>query len=210
MRAARFSSTSFVVAMLLVSPRVLADARTPSTTDGLYQRFAGDLALDVSAGARTPLIHDPHVGALGRVGALYLASVGGFVSVDRGFRSPDQLGTSLGVDLRPLFIPRFSTASEFGRATLDLLIDSLSFSIAARWVGDRRTALDLGAGFELPLSASYAGPFLALRFSHVLGQGALRGFERERGVDGNFLTVTLGWRGLVSSHLVDANDIDVR
>jgi hypothetical protein len=200
-----------MIAVALFIPSMSrADSRTPSTGDGLYQRFSGDLALDVSAGARVPLVHEPRVGAMGRVGALYLASVGAFVAVDHGLRSPDQLGTSLGVELRPLFVPRFSTASEFGNATTDLLIDSLSFSIAARWVGEHRVALDLGTGFEVPLGASYAGPLLALRFSHVMGQGALRGDERERGVDGNFVTITLGWRGLITSHLVDANDINAR
>ena len=208
------SSVGAFCSVFFVAPSVVAEPpkATPTVDDGAYGRLDGDVALDLSLGTRLALSPPDPAAFNARLGALYVATVGTFVSLDRGAHAHDKLGTSLGVEVRPLFIPRFVSAGQTGPAWLDLVIDSFSLALASRWVGNHSAALELSTGVELPLFAAYAGPLIAVRLSQVLGQSSLRGgdpHDRQTGVDGTFLSISFGWRASFSTHIVDARDKNI-
>jgi hypothetical protein len=110
-------------------------------------------------------------GALARVSAHWFFMAGAYVSY------ADGLGTELdperrlgvGVDLRPLFLPRWTKDLEHGPAILDLALDSLSLGLGASFdeleggsFGERR-AFELSFGFGVPLAGRGPGPWLEAR-----------------------------------------------
>jgi hypothetical protein len=150
-------------------------SRTESagTADGVYGRFDGDLALAFGVGTeleatagRTLLSASAHYYWMAGVYGAYRDALG--IAPDR--LSARRIG-SFGVDLRPLFIPRWSCDWQSGPATLDLFLDSISLSAGAFFasVPDRerasRRGFEIGLGAGLPLSAHAAGPWLATRYS---------------------------------------------
>jgi hypothetical protein len=73
------------------------------------------------------------------------------------------------VDLRPLFIPRWSTNRQIGRPLVDLTLDSISLGLGAFFgepenqsFGDER-GFELSLGFGVPLFARADGLWLELR-----------------------------------------------
>src|SRR3954462_7673962 len=93
--------------------------------DGVYDRFDGDLDLGLGLGAE--------LGSAGRVAPALRASAhyfsiagvyfSGRIKTGEG-SAPSLFGA--GVDLRPLFVPRWAKGYETGPALLDLTLDSLS------------------------------------------------------------------------------------
>jgi hypothetical protein len=138
-------------------------------SDGVYGRFDGSLALAASAGAE--LEAGDLRGAL-RFSAHYLWTAGVYLRYSDAFGSADSRPgrvASLGVDLRPLFLPRFARDYEQGPALLDLTLDSLSLTAGAyfaqprgRDFGDER-GFETGLGLALPLLAQARGPWLEAR-----------------------------------------------
>jgi hypothetical protein len=160
---------------------------------------------------------------MARLGCHYLHTVGLYGQYDDrvGSHAP-RLARSLafGIEVRPLFLPRFASDLEQGPAWLDLWADSLGLDlgvVAAAVPGDDcaepsqpcwHPGLQLGFGMELPLLARAQGPFVGLR-------GALRwpteriSSEQERSPLGRpsaTLSLSLGYRLLLRAHLVDAGD----
>lgn len=138
-------------------------------SDGVYGRMDGLLALAGDLGVE--LDDGEPRGAL-RLSAHYLWIAGVYGRYSDAFggeeRRPARVA-SFGVDLRPLFLPRFSQDWERGPAILDLALDSISLSAGAyfakpvaRGFGDER-GFELGAGFGVPLFAHAQGPWLDLR-----------------------------------------------
>jgi hypothetical protein len=137
--------------------------------DGVYGRMDGSLAWAVALGSE---LDDGEARASLRTSAHYLWVAGGYLRYAEGFGSGSERplrAASLGVDLRPLFLPRFSQNWEQGPAILDLTIDSLSLSAGAYFAqpragsfGDER-GFELGLGLGVPLRAQAAGPWLHLR-----------------------------------------------
>jgi len=144
--------------------------RAHGSGDGTYGRLDGDLDLGLALGALVDLEHGEPGVAL-RASAHWFFMAGAYVSY------ADGLGTSLsperrlglGVDLRPLFLPRWTQDWERGPAILDLMLDSLSLGLGAsfdqpsgRGFGVRR-AFEASLGFGVPLAGLGPGPWLEAR-----------------------------------------------
>jgi hypothetical protein len=144
--------------------------RRHGTGDGTYGRLDGDLDLGFGLGALVDVDHgDP--GALARVSAHWFFMAGAYVSYADGLGTEldPERRLGLGVDLRPLFLPRWTRDLERGPAILDLTLDSLSLGLGAsidqpsgRDFGARR-AFELSLGFGVPLMGSAPGPWLEAR-----------------------------------------------
>jgi hypothetical protein len=185
----------------LCAARALADEHPPPHaplpgSDGVYGRMDGILALAGDVGVE---LEDGETRGALRVSAHYLWIAGVYGRYSDAFGGAEQRPArvaSFGVDLRPLFLPRFSQDWEQGPATLDLALDSLSLSGGA-WFGgpvagsfgDQR-GFELGLGFGVPLFAQAQGPWLDVR--------AERRFADEG--DGAWLfTLALGYHALIWS-----------
>lgn|SRR6478735_4489846 len=177
-----------------------ANLRSPSVADhasgdGVYDRFDGDLDLGLALGAE--------LGSAGKAAPIVRASahyfsIAGVYAVGR-VKAGDESAPSLfglGVDLRPLFLPRWAKGYQTGSALFDLTLDSLSLSLGAFWAqraaqaSEANRGFDAQLGFGIPLCATAAGPWLEVR-------GALRypdGAGREEAV-----LLLLSWHGLVTT-----------
>ena len=169
-----------------------ASSSNGSLGDGVYDRFDGDLDLGLALGAE--------FGSAGQVaptlrGTAHYFSIAGLYASTRvhaGIKSAPSL-FGLGVDLRPLFVPRWAKGLETGPGFLDLTLDSLSLSLGAFWAEPRgagSTGLDAELGFGVPLWATARGPWLEAR-------GALRypDFRDREGA----LIVALAWHGFLTT-----------
>lgn len=164
-----------------------------SSRDGVYDRFDGDLDLGLGLGAE--LGSAGHAAPAVRGSAHYFSIAG--VYLEGRIHAGDESARSLfglGVDLRPLFVPRWAKGFETGPSFADLTLDSLSLSLGAFWSErpahalNAARGLEAGLGFGVPLFASASGPWFEAR-------GMLRypdGAEREEA-----LFVALSWHGFV-------------
>jgi hypothetical protein len=147
-------------------------SRVRGSGDGTYGRLDGDLDLGLGLGGLVDLEHG-EPGFAARVSAHWFFMAGGTVTY------ADGLGTSLdperrlglGVDFRPLFLPRWTMDLQRGPAILDLTLDSLSLGLGASLdqplggaFGDRR-AFEASLGFGVPLTGSAPGPWIEARGS---------------------------------------------
>jgi hypothetical protein len=144
-----------------------ASAGDGEQADGVYGRFDGDLDLGVALGGE---LERGAARTAARFSAHYYSTAGVYASYRDALSrdDPDARLVSLGVDLRPLFIPRWSQGWEKGPALLDLLLDSASLSLGAYWGSHAREAhasrgLELGLGFGVPLFARASGPWIGAR-----------------------------------------------
>lgn len=154
------------VAQAQTAPHV--HAPSPGS-DGVYDRFDGSVALSGTLSAE--LEDGAPRGAL-RASAHYfwVAGVYGRYSDAFGHESerPARVA-SFGVDLRPLFLPRFALDLEQGPAVLDLTLDSLSLTAGAYFSKPARADFGDGRGFEtgvglgVPLLGRAKGPWLDVR-----------------------------------------------
>ena len=180
------AAVAFAVALLSVRPAFAADAYGASSSqsmrgevdpdsaraegDGAHGRFDGDLDLGVSAGGSFSLT-SPDVGAAARVNALWYFSAGPYLSYGERLSGEreSQRRAGLGLELRPLFLPRWALDLERGPALLDLTLDSLSLGLGAFVAAPRdggfgeRLGVEIGAGMGVPLLAEAPGPWLELR-----------------------------------------------
>jgi hypothetical protein len=168
--------------------------------DGVYGRFDGSLALAASAGAELEA-GEPR-GAF-KISGHYMWTAGAYARYSDAFGHADERPArvaSLGVDLRPLFLPRFARNYEQGPALLDLTLDSLSLSAGAyfaqprdRDFGDER-GFEAGLGFGIPLFGEARGPWLEAR--------AERRFA-DRGENAWLFTLALAYHALAWSTTPD-------
>lgn len=154
-----------------------------SDTDGIYGRFDGDITLSPNAG-----MEYSRGNALPSIGlrSSYLSTLG--ISMNHadsklliGSSSMNQSITNLDLELRPLFLIRWSESLEVGPPVLDLTLDSLVLGIGAFWDHDRRRAqlrrgTAVSTGIGVPLIGRAKGPWLnatvALRFAEGPGFSA--------------------------------------
>jgi len=147
----------------------VAESRRGSSEDGVYGRFDGDFDFGAALGA--DLMKDTTLGAA-RLTLHYFSTVGVHVEYADALGRSSELGrlTAFGVDLRPLFIPRWSEDREQGPAALDLAIDSLSIGMGAFFAQPRggdfgsTRGFELSAGLGVPLLGSASGPWLEARY----------------------------------------------
>jgi hypothetical protein len=158
-------------------------------SDGVYERLDGSVTLSGGLGAE---LEGGEPRAQLRLAAHYLWTAGLYARYSDAFGSADerpQRVASFGVDLRPLFLPRFALDYEQGPALLDLALDSLSLTAGAyfasppgrerepppqRDFGDQR-GFETGLGFSVPLCGSARGLWLDARAERRFadrGQGA--------------------------------------
>jgi hypothetical protein len=117
-------------------------------SDGVYERLDGTLALAAGVGAE---FEDSQARAALRLSAHYLWTAGIYA------RYADAFGTdhdsaravSFGIDLRPLFLPRFGLDLEQGPPLLDLTLDSLALTAGAYFEEPRHGSLGDQRGFEM-------------------------------------------------------------
>jgi len=174
-----------------------------SASDGVYDRFDGDLDLGLALGAE--------LGSAGqaapalRASAHYFSIAGVYLAgrIKAGDESAPSL-FGLGVDLRPLFVPRWAKGYETGPGFLDLTLDSLSLSLGAFWAqpatqtAESSRGFDAQLGFGLPLLSTAAGPWLEAR-------GVLRypdGASRQEAV-----IFALSWHGFVTTPFSQASGL---
>ncbi len=141
----------------------------PPGADGVYGRFDGNIDLGLAAGIELDA-GEPR--AVLRASGHYLSSAGVYFRYEEGFGSNDPRPlrvAALGIDVRPLFLPRFALDLEHGPALLDLTLDSLSLSAGAyvaqpqlESFGDER-GFDLGLGLGVPLCGEARGLWLETR-----------------------------------------------
>jgi hypothetical protein len=177
-------------------PRVRGRTRG---ADGVYGRFDGVLDVGLHAGAE---VGEDGAAAAARASAHYFSMAGIYATY------ADALGQGsagsartlgFGVDLRPAFVPRWSSDMQGASGLVDLTVDSISLSLGGYFrepsgqaFGERR-GLELSLGFGVPLLATAAGPWLGargtLRWDDPGGSQA----EPARAA----ALVTLGWHWLV-------------
>ena len=186
-------------------PRVArADSadRSGRAHDGVYDRFDGDLDLGLALGAEFGSVGQA-APAL-RATAHYFSIAGVYVSgrVKAGEQSaPSLLG--VGIDLRPLFVPRWAKGFETGPGFFDLTLDSLSLSLGAFWserasrAPESSTGFDAQIGFGLPLFASAGGPWLETR-------GVLR--YADAAAREEAIIVALAWHGFATTPFSEAHE----
>jgi len=171
--------------------------RSDSSRDGVYDRFDGDLELALALGAElgSAGMPAPMIG-----GSAHYFSMAGVYAAGRLKAGADSAPSlfDLGVDVRPLFVPRWAKGYETGPAFFDLALDSASLSLGAFWTAksDRRAArrgFEAGIGFGLPLLSAAAGPWLEVR-------GLLRYPDAERHEEA--ITLALAWHGFLLTPLV--------
>jgi hypothetical protein len=163
---------SFLSSLLLaaqVAPAAAQDLRPHAPLpgyDGVYGRLDGSVTLSLAAGAALEA-GEPRAAL--RAAGHYLWTAGGYVRYEDGLGGNDRRALGLGIDLRPLFLPRFALDAEHGPALLDLTLDSLSLNAGAYFAqpvaagfGDER-GFDLGLGVGVPLLSQAEGPWLEAR-----------------------------------------------
>jgi len=145
-------------------------------SDGVYGRLDGSLALSGMLGAE---LEDSEPRAQLRLAAHYLWTAGVYARYADAFGSAErrpQRVVSFGVDLRPLFLPRFGLDYEQGPAWLDLALDSLSLTAGAFLAsppaapererhddfGEER-GFETGLGLAFPLCGAAEGAWLDAR-----------------------------------------------
>lgn len=167
-----------------------------STADGVYDRFDGDLDVGLAAGVELGSAGDPAFAM--RASAHYFAIAGVYAQgrLQTGGDSAPSL-LALGIDFRPLFVPRWSKGYETGPGVLDLTLDSLSLNLGGFWAnrdtpGKGPRGLEVGLGFGMPLFARASGPWLEAR-------GLLRYPDSERREEAVLLA--LSWHGFVTTPL---------
>ncbi len=156
-----------LISLLVPSYGASAERSAASHDDGVYGRFQGDTDISLKLGG---MIRD--AGLAGSVGGSmhYYSLIGitGDYSESLVADSLHARSVSVGMELRPFFLPRWALGLERGPAWLDLMLDSAAMGFGAYFTdaeadgrGSRGAWLSLGVG--APLLASASGPWLELR-----------------------------------------------
>jgi hypothetical protein len=153
----------------LVSRAHPASAEWPprSESDGVYGRFGGDTDISLKLGG---MLRDS--GLAGSVGASmhYYSLIGitGDYSESLVADSLHARSAAVGMELRPLFLPRWALGLERGPAWLDLALDSAGFGFGAYFTdaeaeGRGSRGVWLSLGFGAPLLGAASGPWVEVR-----------------------------------------------
>lgn len=143
---------------------------TTHESDGVYGRFDGDLDLGLSLGAeleseveRLLVAASAHYFWTAGLYGTYREAIG-----DDRDELPLRRLFSFGVDVRPLFVPRWSLDWQTGPAIVDLMLDSISLSAGAYFAtadeGAARRGFEATLGAGVPLTGTAAGPWLSARY----------------------------------------------
>ncbi len=169
----------------------------------MYGRFDGDLDWSLKVGSQwTQSSNSYGSGLSGSVGASahYYSLFG--VTLDYADGWDDRTGpgrsASLGIELRPLFLPRFVLDRQRGPAWLDLTIDSLAVGFGGYFSGgteqlEASHGVWLSAGAGVPVASAASGPWLEARYT-------LRASEWSTGTEAtrHQILLYLSWHGFAS------------
>jgi hypothetical protein len=184
---------------------VLATWAGPSWADGAWGRLEADMAVqgDVGAGVAE--------GAFSTTSGLavrYLQTAGAYTTwmVPVEDKADHRLTVSLGVELRPLFLPRLLKHMQGADARLNLWVDSLALRVGAvtadRGPFARGQGFETGLGFGVPILPCASGPWVSTSGVWRWPHDAMLAHH-----DHAFVwTVTLGWQASFRSGLVDWDD----
>jgi hypothetical protein len=179
------------------------EARDRSRADGVYGRLSGDVNVGVRGGAEAS---HGHFGATGGLSVHYLSMAGAFVSYTDALGEEEAEHArviAVGVDMRPLFIPRWSFDMQQGPAFFDLALDSLSIALGVFWAAlpdgalDDRRGLEASFGIGLPLFGRAEGLWLETRGKLRWADGT--GTEPER--VSTALMVVIAWQEIFDAPL---------
>jgi hypothetical protein len=185
--------------------------------DGAYGRYDGDLDLRIGAGAGF-MQEGPALSAF--ASAMLLSSAGLYVqyldSFDDGRTVPRSIAA--GVVIEPMFLARTAFNLQVGTGRLDLAIDSFAIGLGAYWTIPRlpsnplnEPGIEFSLGFGLPFLGQASGPVLGFKGALRASPAAMAGTEKFGLLEqGAYLSITLAWRQLVATHLVDVRDRSVR
>jgi hypothetical protein len=195
---------------LLLCNAALAEGSVEPT----YGRIAGDACLVVGAGA---VVAPRGARAEGDLRLRYLDTAGLFASYeDALFESagsePHRV-ISGGLELRPVFLYRWLRGLETRRDYFDLAIDSLGLELGAVLAApseapsDLRPGVQVGLGLEIPLRPAATGLWMAVHGGvrwddRSLALGSVQD-ARDRAA---YLTMTLSWHQVLSTHIVSVSD----
>ena len=187
----RVVSTSCCAAAFLT---LLGTARAaPAAADGVYGRFGGNIDWSVKVGG---LYDTRGIGASGGFSLHYFSLVGvnGDLSSSRdGEAGAPRTSVSLGLELRPLFLPRWALGHQRGPEWLDLALDSVALGFGGYFglLGEephRPRGFTVSTGAGLPLSPSASGPWLEVRAFRRFPDASPGTFRSHNG-----LFLYLGW-----------------
>jgi hypothetical protein len=165
------TARALALALLLCSPS-LAHAQRG---DGAYGRLDHDLALSagISGGAVTnDRVHPAWTGSTSLELRARILDSGGVFAIGE-WRPEGDSRVIVGVDVRPLFLPRFLLGAQTGSQWLDLLIDSIGLDLGAAigpFDAAAGAALAIGFGLDVPLflpADTSGGIFLRLGARYV-------------------------------------------
>lgn len=208
----RSLTTKFVVFLGLTPMTAMSE-----TSDGAYGRIDGDAALQVDIGAGAD---GKKTATVTRITVRYLQTAGLYTTwlMHPGSDPTHRWSGSVGVELRPLFLPRFLKNMETGPPTLDLALDSLSLRMgpvmASRGPfahGTPGFEFDIGAGIPIGgrVDGLWINTSLGFRWSNATMAGARSDPESgpESGADHTLLwSLTLGWQSVFHAGVVDVGD----
>jgi hypothetical protein len=138
-------------------------------SDGVYGRLDGSVDLGLGAGAE---LEAGEARTALRASGHFLSTAGAYLRYEDGFGSNEERparALSFGIDVRPLFLPRFALDLEQGPALVDLTLDSLSLNAGAYFAEPQHDSFghergfDLGLGFGVPLCGEARGLWLEAR-----------------------------------------------
>lgn len=147
--------------------------------DGVYGRFDGDIDAALGLGAR---LSPEGPAPAARASLHYFSMAGVYASYADEFDDSDDEDaqrnlTSIGIDIKPMFLPRWTLGMQQGPRWLDLTVDSISLGIGAYFAASddsrfgARRGLEASLGVGFPLLARAAGPWLDLRGGLLIPDG---------------------------------------
>lgn len=182
-----------------------------SSTDTSYGRIDGDVSFTAALGAT--------FGPRAPRGAIdfrlrYLWTAGLFVTYEDalGGSAEPRRALATGVEIRPLFLARWSSGYETGNGYLDLMLDSLGLEIGAAFAEPRgrpfgRPGFQLGAGMQIPIFPNATGMFVGVHGGARWMEAALAGESvLAAGDRSGYFLLTIGWQQVFGAHIVDLGD----
>jgi hypothetical protein len=158
---------------------------------------------DVGVGA-----DEGSVSATSGLAVRYLHTAGAYTTWTVPLRdeADHRLTVSLGVELRPLFLPRFLKHMQGSDVRLNLMVDSLALRMGAvtadRGLFARGYGFETGLGFGVPILSSASGPWVSTSGMWRWPHDAMLAHH-----DHAFVwTITLGWQASFRSGVVDWQD----
>ena len=173
------------------APEGTTRAGVPHVTDtlaeggdgnGVYGRFDGNFSASLGLGARYLTAGDEMFPSA-KLSIRYYQALGMYVSFSQAVSQTPAISrlVELGVTLEPLFLLRFNSDAEWGRAFWDLTLDSLSLSLGAHLseptgaTFGSQSGFCFGLGAGVPLLARAPGPWARLRGTVQTGSPDLTG-----------------------------------